>query len=172
MHLKTIRRHYQHYKKKRLEILFTISHPLTPKVSQKPKQYNITKTKHNSYPNLICDYFFLVFYINRNRFEVVNLYEKGAERKSMEIQEESSCIYKNPDAPVEARVEDLLSRMTLPEKIGQMTQIERAVTTPAVIAESFIGIRTHPFFLLSKKNIFFFFKNKKKKNIFYPILNN
>ncbi|CAH8382087.1 unnamed protein product [Eruca vesicaria subsp. sativa] len=56
----------------------------------------------------------------------------------MERQEES-CIYKTPDAPVEARVQDLLSRMTLPEKIGQMTQIERRVTTHAVITESFIG---------------------------------
>ncbi|MDG5765995.1 glycoside hydrolase family 3 N-terminal domain-containing protein [Balneolales bacterium ANBcel1] len=31
--------------------------------------------------------------------------------------------YLNPDVPVEQRVEDLLSRMTLEEKIGQMTQI-------------------------------------------------
>lgn len=40
----------------------------------------------------------------------------------------SSCspsgeeIYKNPSAPVEERVEDLLSRMTLEEKVGQMNQ--------------------------------------------------
>jgi len=32
-------------------------------------------------------------------------------------------VYKNPDAPVNERVEDLLSRMTLYEKIGQMTQL-------------------------------------------------
>ena len=30
--------------------------------------------------------------------------------------------YKNPDLSDEARVEDLLSRMTLAEKIGQMSQ--------------------------------------------------
>ncbi|KAG2329775.1 hypothetical protein Bca52824_000955 [Brassica carinata] len=38
------------------------------------------------------------------------------------------------------KISYLLSQMTLPEKIGQMTQIERVVTTPAVIAEYFIGI--------------------------------
>jgi len=54
-----------------------------------------------------------------------------------------TCVYKNKDAPVEARVKDLLSRMTLPEKIGQMTQIERVVTTPPVITDNFIGIHKH-----------------------------
>jgi beta-glucosidase len=34
--------------------------------------------------------------------------------------------YQNPRLPVRARVADLLSRMTLAEKIGQMTQAERA----------------------------------------------
>ncbi|MEW6281896.1 MAG: glycoside hydrolase family 3 N-terminal domain-containing protein, partial [Candidatus Eremiobacterota bacterium] len=32
-------------------------------------------------------------------------------------------LYQDPQAPVEARVRDLLSRMTLEEKIGQMTQL-------------------------------------------------
>lgn len=49
------------------------------------------------------------------------------------------CIYKNPNAPIEARVKDLLSRMTVPEKIGQMTQIERSVATPSAITNRFIG---------------------------------
>ncbi|CAL9247353.1 unnamed protein product [Arabidopsis halleri] len=53
--------------------------------------------------------------------------------------DDSSCVYKNRDAPVEARVKDLLSRMTLPEKISQMTQIERSVASPQVITHSFIG---------------------------------
>ncbi|KAL0370815.1 UNVERIFIED_CONTAM: hypothetical protein Sangu_0399600, partial [Sesamum angustifolium] len=48
------------------------------------------------------------------------------------------CIYKDPNAPIEARVKDLLSRMTLLEKIGQMTQIERSVATPAAIKDRFI----------------------------------
>lgn len=37
--------------------------------------------------------------------------------------------YKDPEQPVAARVKDLLSRMTLEEKIGQMTQIDRTVAT-------------------------------------------
>ncbi|KAG7559945.1 Glycoside hydrolase family 3 C-terminal domain superfamily [Arabidopsis thaliana x Arabidopsis arenosa] len=53
--------------------------------------------------------------------------------------EKSSCVYKNRDAPVEARVKDLLSQMTLPEKIGQMTLIERSVASEAVIRDFFIG---------------------------------
>ncbi|XP_027110608.2 uncharacterized protein [Coffea arabica] len=48
-------------------------------------------------------------------------------------------IYKNPTAPIEARVQDLLSRMTLEEKLGQMTQIERSVATPSVLKDRCIG---------------------------------
>lgn len=35
----------------------------------------------------------------------------------------SKPLYKNPKAPVEARVNDLLGRMTLEEKVGQMNQL-------------------------------------------------
>ncbi|CAN6816064.1 unnamed protein product [Brassica oleracea] len=55
------------------------------------------------------------------------------------VGKEEPCVYQTPDAPVEARVQDLLSRMTLPEKIGQMTQIERTVASPAAIRDFFIG---------------------------------
>lgn len=48
-------------------------------------------------------------------------------------------VYKNPAAPVEDRVEDLLSRMTLQEKIGQMTQVERRVATPSALKDLSIG---------------------------------
>lgn len=48
-------------------------------------------------------------------------------------------LYKDPTQSADARVEDLLSRMTLPEKIGQMTQIERTVADPSVIQNYFIG---------------------------------
>ncbi|MFJ8039589.1 glycoside hydrolase family 3 protein [Kitasatospora sp. NPDC096147] len=37
----------------------------------------------------------------------------------------ATADYRNPRKPVERRVEDLLARMTLAEKVGQMTQAER-----------------------------------------------
>ncbi|WRX32447.1 Glycoside hydrolase [Theobroma cacao] len=49
------------------------------------------------------------------------------------------CVYKNPNAPIEDRVKDLLSRMTLQEKIGQMTQIERRVADPSALKDFSIG---------------------------------
>ncbi|KAF7074688.1 hypothetical protein CFC21_079521 [Triticum aestivum] len=49
------------------------------------------------------------------------------------------ALYKDATQPVEARVADLLGRMTLAEKIGQMTQIERLVATPEVLRDNFIG---------------------------------
>src|SRR5438552_3027078 len=33
-------------------------------------------------------------------------------------------LYKQPKQPLDARVEDLLARMTLPEKVGQMMQVD------------------------------------------------
>lgn len=38
--------------------------------------------------------------------------------------EAQAPTYQNPDAPIDERVEDLLSRMTVYEKIGQMTQLD------------------------------------------------
>jgi len=79
-------------------------------------------------------------------------------KKRMVVKEESSCVYKNGDAPVEARVKDLLSRMTLPEKIGQMTQIERRVASASAFTDFFIGTHIISFFELSiLKNAFAIF---------------
>jgi beta-glucosidase len=49
--------------------------------------------------------------------------------------------YKNAHLPVPARVADLMSRMTLAEKIGQMTQAERGAVTddPSLIATWNLG---------------------------------
>lgn len=47
--------------------------------------------------------------------------------------------YKDPHQPVEVRVKDLLSRMTLEEKIGQMTQIDRADASFDVVNKYYIG---------------------------------
>ncbi|GAB4573721.1 MAG: hypothetical protein Kow0077_16920 [Anaerolineae bacterium] len=38
---------------------------------------------------------------------------------------EPDAAYRNPDLPIEERIDDLLARMTLAEKIGQMTLIEK-----------------------------------------------
>uniref|UniRef100_A0A0D9V6A0 beta-glucosidase n=1 Tax=Leersia perrieri TaxID=77586 RepID=A0A0D9V6A0_9ORYZ len=47
--------------------------------------------------------------------------------------------YKDPKQPTNTRVKDLISRMTLAEKIGQMTQIEREVASADVMKNYFIG---------------------------------
>jgi len=50
-----------------------------------------------------------------------------------------SADYRNPSLPVESRVGALLSRMTLTEKIGQMTQVEKNSIRSEDITELFIG---------------------------------
>ncbi|CAN1794413.1 Beta-glucosidase BoGH3B [Linum perenne] len=47
--------------------------------------------------------------------------------------------YKDPNQPIRARVKDLVSRMTLAEKIGQMSQIDRSKATRDVIKKYLIG---------------------------------
>ncbi|KAG2655767.1 beta-glucosidase BoGH3B-like [Panicum virgatum] len=47
--------------------------------------------------------------------------------------------YKDPSQPLNTRIDDLLRRMTLAEKIGQMSQIERENATADVINKYFIG---------------------------------
>ncbi|CAL9086810.1 uncharacterized protein LOC135622896 isoform X2 [Musa acuminata AAA Group] len=47
--------------------------------------------------------------------------------------------YKDPKQPINVRIKDLMDRMTLAEKIGQMTQIEREVASAQVMKNYFIG---------------------------------
>jgi beta-glucosidase len=47
--------------------------------------------------------------------------------------------FTNPSQPVETRVNDLLARMTLDEKIGQMTQVEKNSIRPGDITKYYIG---------------------------------
>ena len=47
--------------------------------------------------------------------------------------------YKDPKQPINSRIRDLIGRMTLVEKIGQMTQIERQVASANVMKQYFIG---------------------------------
>jgi len=47
--------------------------------------------------------------------------------------------YKDSKQPLNTRIKDLIDRMTLEEKIGQMVQIERSVASPQVMNKYFIG---------------------------------
>ncbi|XP_012070424.1 beta-glucosidase BoGH3B isoform X2 [Jatropha curcas] len=47
--------------------------------------------------------------------------------------------YKDPKQPLNVRIKDLMKRMTLEEKIGQMTQIERSVASTEVMEKYHIG---------------------------------
>ncbi|XWS42697.1 hypothetical protein CRYUN_Cryun16bG0036300 [Craigia yunnanensis] len=47
--------------------------------------------------------------------------------------------YKDPKQPLPVRIQDLLNRMTLEEKIGQMVQIDRSVASAEVMKKYFIG---------------------------------
>lgn len=48
-------------------------------------------------------------------------------------------IYLDASQPIEARVDDLLGRMTLAEKVGQMTQVENYSLLPDQVTKYFIG---------------------------------
>lgn len=48
--------------------------------------------------------------------------------------------YKDPKQPLNTRIQDLLSRMTPEEKIGQMVQIDRSVASAEVMKKYFIGM--------------------------------
>ncbi|KAK6126544.1 hypothetical protein DH2020_039712 [Rehmannia glutinosa] len=52
---------------------------------------------------------------------------------------EENIIYKDPKQPINHRIKDLMNRMTLEEKIGQMTQIDRSVASAEVMKNYFIG---------------------------------
>lgn len=47
--------------------------------------------------------------------------------------------YKDPKQPLNVRINDLLGRMTLEEKIGQMVQIDRTVASKEVMKKYLIG---------------------------------
>ncbi|KAM7268314.1 hypothetical protein ACFE04_010480 [Oxalis oulophora] len=53
--------------------------------------------------------------------------------------EDLNLLYKDPNQPISIRINDLMKRMTLEEKIGQMTQIDRKVATDDVMKHYFIG---------------------------------
>lgn len=50
-----------------------------------------------------------------------------------------NALYKKADAPIADRVEDLLKRMTLEEKIGQMTQLEKGSAPIGTVRDLALG---------------------------------
>ncbi|CAN6439923.1 unnamed protein product [Victoria cruziana] len=57
----------------------------------------------------------------------------------MSIGEANYASYKDPSKPLNVRIKDLMSRMSLEEKIGQMAQVDRLFVTPDVVKSNFIG---------------------------------
>ena len=55
--------------------------------------------------------------------------------------------YKNPKLSIDTRVEDLVKRMTLEEKIGQMLQVERKYVPADLLKKYFIGNHQTLFFV-------------------------
>ncbi|XP_026425902.1 uncharacterized protein LOC113322098 [Papaver somniferum] len=58
---------------------------------------------------------------------------------SMAIAEEQYVKYKDPKQPIGVRIKNLMSQMTLAEKIGQMIQIDRLNVTADTMKNNFIG---------------------------------
>ena len=56
------------------------------------------------------------------------------------IAEAEYMKYKDPKQPMATRIKDLMKRMTLEEKIGQMSQIERRFASSDVMKKYFIGM--------------------------------
>lgn len=65
------------------------------------------------------------------------------------------ALYKDPKQPLNRRINDLMKKMTLEEKLGQMVQIERSVASPQVMSKYFIG--TNLFTYLLMKLLFLLF---------------
>ena len=66
------------------------------------------------------------------------------------IAQEEYAKYKDFNQPIGVRIKDLMSKVTLKEKIGQMTQIERSVASPHAMKKYFIGNKRKPFLFCTK----------------------
>lgn len=53
--------------------------------------------------------------------------------------QDSGPAYRDPTLPVPDRVDDLLARMSLEDKLGQMVQVERASANPKAVADARVG---------------------------------
>jgi len=52
----------------------------------------------------------------------------------------ANAKYKDPKEPLGVRIKNLMSHMTLEEKIGQMVQVERVNATTEVMQKYFVGM--------------------------------
>lgn len=55
------------------------------------------------------------------------------------VADEDYVKYKDPIQPLNVRIKDLMDRMTLAGKIGQMAQLDRSVVTPEIMRDYSIG---------------------------------
>ncbi|NDJ79388.1 MAG: hypothetical protein GYB65_24320, partial [Chloroflexi bacterium] len=100
--------------------------------------WSVFDTSDQSYQNPSV-FGFLIFY-EIGREDVPPLPDADAGRDREELPEvEADALYLDPTQPVDARVEDLLARMSLYEKIGQMTQVENGSIVPEDITNEAIG---------------------------------
>jgi beta-glucosidase len=98
--------------------------------------WSVFDTADNSYlnPSLFGQ---LIFFEIGQADVVANLPEPALEPTREQVA--ANAPYKNPELPVADRVEDLMARMTLDEKIGQMTLVEKNSINAADIATLGIG---------------------------------
>lgn len=59
----------------------------------------------------------------------------------LSVNADEYITYKDPNKPLSKRIKDLMKRMTLEEKIGQMIQIDRTAATPEVMKKYYLGKR-------------------------------
>lgn len=89
-------------------------------------------------------------YVNPGLFGYLLFYEIGqtdlpelpaaeADDGPSEPPADASALYRNGRLPAEARIIDLMNRMTLEEKIGQMTLVEKNSLIPGDITAEYIG---------------------------------
>lgn len=57
----------------------------------------------------------------------------------MATKSEEYMKYKDPKKPINVRIQDLMKRMTLGEKIGQMMQLERQSVSPQIMKDYTVG---------------------------------
>lgn len=53
--------------------------------------------------------------------------------------DEDYVMYKDPIQPLNIRIKDLMDRMTLADKVGQMAQLDSSAITPEIIRDYSIG---------------------------------